>query len=156
MVWCSRGCLSEERIRQRYNWAQAIPHSQLESRMHAGWRACSQSPSGREGVYLQQGGFPSRGEYCLCCHIQGCLCHRLIHLQSLQLSKAPSKSPAKRLCGTGLTHWFLAQKEKGMMSSPMTTGISAMRNQSPFLQIGEMKPVLTYIVPATQFLQNSC
>lgn len=66
------GCLPEEQIRQRYSWPQATPHSQFESRIHIGWRACSQSPSGRDSIYLQPGGFPSRGEYCLCCRVQGC------------------------------------------------------------------------------------
>lgn len=56
--------IHEEKIRQRYNWPQATPCSQLEWRTHTGWRASfpiSLWEGGKEGFYLQGGGFPGRG-----------------------------------------------------------------------------------------------
>lgn len=66
--------------------------------------------------------------------------------ESLQLSEVPSRSPGKRLCWVGLTRWFLAQRwaqQWLLISLQWGTDFHFFR-----LQIGEVKPVLTYLPPA--------
>lgn len=104
--------------------------------MHTGWRASFP-------ISLWEGGSLPPGSWLLqqlpvLLHIRQFATQAHSHepcysREFVEPSKAPSKCPGKRLCWLGLTHWFLTQKQKGMMTSPMTTDISAMGNQLPFL-----------------------
>lgn len=154
--------IHEEEIKQRYNWPQATPCSQLEWRMHTGWRASfpiSLWGRGREG----RRHFTSREVVSLAEANTACAAHvRLFVTQacslqadhsreSLQLSKIPSKRTGKRLLSWSHTLVPGTKPESNgwaqqwlLVSLWWGTDFHFFR-----LQTGEMKPVLTQLPPAT-------